>query len=131
MTTPADHLIWYIACAHHTSAFLQYIYHFKIAEAVPADGDVSYEVIALKRGLDKNQCGRVLRMVMTNDYFNEPRPGNVAHIAGSKLLLNQRVNDTIGYLMEEGFPAASRISETVDKFGATEERNQARWGVAH
>jgi 6-hydroxytryprostatin B O-methyltransferase len=131
MHAPTDHFFWRLACAHHTSACVQYIYHFKIAEAVPVDSDVSYVEIAQKTGLDENQCRRIIRMVMTNNYFHEPRPGYVAYTVGSKLLLNKNMNDSIGYLIEEGFPAASRISETVEKFGPSGERNQTPWNVAH
>ncbi len=129
--TPADHLIWYYGCAYHSSVSLQYIYHFRLAEAVPLDGEASYADIARLRGLDENKCKRILRMAMTSNYFHEPRPGFVAHTAGSALLLNPKVNDTVGYLMEETFPGAGRIGETMEKFGASEERNESPWNVAH
>ena len=131
MATPADHLIWYYGCGYHTSTCLQYIYHFQIASAVPVDGETSYEEIARIRGVDEGKCRRILRMAMTSNYFCEPKEGFVAHTAGSKLLLNQQVNDTVGYIMEETFPSAGRMSQTAEKFGSSQERNESCWNVAH
>ena len=131
MATPADHVIWYYGCGYHTSTCLQYLYHFQIAAAVPLEGETSYEAIARKRGLDENKCRRILRMAMTSNYFYEPRPGYVAHTAGSKLLLDPHINDTVGYIMDETFPSAGRIGATVEKFGTSEERNASCWNVAH
>ena len=131
MITPADHLIWNLGCSYHASAALQYIYHFKIAEAVAVDGETSYEEITAKTGLDEKKLRRVLRMAMTNRYFYEPKPGYVSHTVGSKLLLNPQIADTIGYVTEETFPGAGRIATTTERFGKSEERNASCWNTAH
>ncbi len=132
MATPVDHLVWYYGCCgYHTSACLQYIYHFQIASAVPLEGDISYGTIAQERGLDETKCRRVLRMAMTSNYFHESRPGYVAHTVGSKLLIDQHVNDTVGYIMEETFPAAGRLAAATEKFGKSQEKNKSSWNMAH
>ena len=90
---------------------------------------VSFTDVAAKAGVDEGQCTRILRMAMTHNYFHEPRAGWVGHTAGSKLLLVPHVRDLVGYLMEEGFVGAPRISETAEKFRGGQERNQAPWNV--
>ncbi|KAK4948208.1 hypothetical protein LTR66_014137 [Elasticomyces elasticus] len=127
--TPADHLIWNFACAHDSSACLQYVYRFRIADAVPVLGDISYADLAKKAGVDQGQCTRILRMIMTQNYFHEAKPGHVGHTAGSKLL--QTLKDTVGYVIEETFPSASSIGGTVKRYGASGERNETAWNVAH
>ena len=131
VTTPADHLFWNLACSHHTTACVQYIYHFRIAEAVPIGEEISYAEIARKAGVDEERCTRVLRMIMTNNVFHEPRAGYVSHTSASKLLLVPNMRDSIGYITEEGFVGSSRISATVEKFGASQERNAAPWNLGH
>jgi 6-hydroxytryprostatin B O-methyltransferase len=70
-------------------------------------------------------------MAMTNNYFHEPREGYVAHTAGSKLLLNPQLNDTVGYIMEESFPSAAQLANGLEMFGGSEERNASPWNLAH
>ena len=47
------------------------------------------------------------------------------------MLLLPNLRDTVGYLMEEGFVGASRLSETAEKFRGSEERNHAPWNVGY
>ena len=41
---------------HFSSACLQYIYHFGLAEHIPVDSDISYKELAARAGVDPNQC---------------------------------------------------------------------------
>ncbi len=45
------------------------------------------------------------------------------------MLLLPNLRDTVGYIMEEGFMGAARLSETAEKFKGSEERNHAPWNV--
>ena len=130
--TPSEVLCWSITTAHlYSSACLQYAYHFGLADAVPINSQISFTDLASKTGVDENQCTRILRMLMTQHVFHEPAPGYVSHTAISKLLANGGLSDTVGYLLEEGFIGASRISETAEKFRRSQERNHAPWNVGH
>jgi 6-hydroxytryprostatin B O-methyltransferase len=130
LDTPADNLFYYM-CQHFNSACLQYVYHFHIAVAVPLDDEVSFAEIAKKAGVNELQCTRILRTMITHNYFHESRPGYIRHTAGSKLLLNSNVKDSVGYLMEEGFLGAPKISAAFEKFGNSQERSHTPWNLAH
>ncbi|KAJ9657495.1 hypothetical protein H2198_004256 [Neophaeococcomyces mojaviensis] len=131
-STPAEVLFWNIACSHHHSgACLQYVYHFSLADAVPLKDQISFSDLANKTGVDERQCTRILRMLMTQHVFYEPVPGHVSHTAMSKLLTVPSLRDSIGYLLEEGFIGAGKISEAAEKYPGSQERNHAPWNVGH
>lgn len=131
-STPVETLLWTIATSHQqSSAVLQYVYHFGIAAAVPLNGHINFKDLADKVGVDESQCTRILRTLMTQYVFHEPSTGNVSHTAMSKLLTLPGLQDTIGYLLEESFIGAPRISETAEKYQGSEERNHTPWNVGH
>lgn len=115
---------------HLSSAAIQYLYHFRIAEFVPVEGKCAFQRVATKAGVDVSQCS-VLRAAMTSGYFQEPEIGYVAHTAGSKLFLNLDLKDAVGYVIEDTFPAASKLAEAVEKYPASQETNETAWNLAH
>lgn len=130
ITGPADHLFYYIT-QHLNAAAVQYLYHFRIPEAVPLDGKRTFQEVATTAGVDVGQCTRVLRMAITSGYFQEPTIGYVAHTAGSKLLLEPDLRDATGYITEESLPACGRIAEALFKWPRSEEMNETAWNLAH
>lgn len=132
VTTPSEVLMVTLVDAHlRASACMQYVYHFKIADAVPLNGSISYKDLADRAGVDETQCARILRTLMTEWCFIESTPGYVSHTSISKCMTVPNVRDCIGYLLEEGFVGASRIAETAERFKGSEERNHAPWNVGH
>ncbi|KAK5321117.1 hypothetical protein LTR93_006359 [Exophiala xenobiotica] len=125
-----DHFGSYITL-HLSSAAIQYLYHFRIAEFVPVEGKCTFQEVATKAGVDASQCSRVLRAAMTSGYFEEPEIGYVAHTAGSKLFLNPDLKDAVGYVIEDTFPAASKLAEAIEKYPASQETNETAWNLAH
>lgn len=129
-STPVETLMWNILTAHHhSSACLQYVYHFKIADAVPLKGSISYGDLADKAGVDESQCTRIVRMLITQHVFHEASAGYVSHTAISKLLTLPGVRDTVGYIVEESFIGAPHISETAERYRGSGERDQTAWNV--
>lgn len=132
VSSPSEYLARNIATAHLcSSTCLQYVYHFSIAEAVPPNGHINFKDLASKVNVAESQCTRILRMLMTQNVFIEKTPGNVSHTAMSKLLMNPRMRDTIGYLLEEGFVGAPHLTEAAERFEGSEERHHAPWNVGH
>lgn len=90
---------------------LQAIYRFSIAKSFPVDKDATYEEISKVCGLDEAVVRRIVRYAMTKYIFKESRPGFVAHTASSKVLAEMPIlNDWVGMVCEEMWPAASRVS---------------------
>ncbi|KAI9727413.1 MAG: hypothetical protein M1834_008419 [Cirrosporium novae-zelandiae] len=129
-TGPSEHLRW-LACHYHDMNSLRWIYHFKIAEAVPLDHEVSFAEVAAKAKVDEVQCRRIMRHAMTNNIFYEPKPGFVTHTAESSLLVRSpSLAAWVGYTCEDTFPASAKMVEATEKWGAGEEKNQTGWNLA-
>ncbi|GAD92073.1 hypothetical protein AN5415.2 [Paecilomyces variotii No. 5] len=130
LTGPAEYLRW-LSCRHHDMSTLQWIYHFKIAEAVPLDRAVTFAEIAKARSVDEDYLKRILRYAMTNRIFREPESGLVAHTSVSALLVRSKsLNDWVGYTCEETYPASAKLVEAYEKYGASQKPNEAAYGVA-
>lgn len=71
---------------------LQIIARSKIANIVPARGQVAFEDIAQQTGLSDTMTKRLLRHAMTMHIFREPVPGMVAHTTASKALQVDHLN---------------------------------------
>lgn len=82
------------------------IYHFKIGDYVPVNGDTTFEEVAEKAGMALRDFQMVVRYAMTNFIFHEPRPGIIAHTAASRVLKENRlIASMMGMFTNEIFPA--------------------------
>ncbi|KAI9695583.1 MAG: hypothetical protein M1820_008508 [Bogoriella megaspora] len=88
LATGHQNLLWLFCSSWTNFAALQWISHYKVADAIPVDKFVSYAEIAKTTNLDESLLRRFLRLLMTNDVFCEPRPGVVAHTAQSTMLVS-------------------------------------------
>ena len=128
-TGPTEAMKWFSGQAHDFST-LQYIYRFRLAEAVPLHETISFVDLAKKAGVDEAQCRRIVRYAITNGLFEEPREGYVAHTGKSVLLRDPFMRDMIGYTTESSFPAATKQVAAIEKYGASEETNQTAWTLS-
>ncbi|OKL59534.1 hypothetical protein UA08_04988 [Talaromyces atroroseus] len=99
---------------------------------VPASGDISYTELATLLGFDEILLRRMLRVAMMNRLFIEtPSGDHVRHSAASRILHQERAAmDTCGFFLEEMFPAATRMVETMKKYPASGEPNETAFNVA-
>ena len=82
---------------------LQAIYRFEIASKIPIHGEVSFEELALKCGLNEIHLRRFLRFAMVwHRVFQEPRKRFVTHTAASrKPLQDPLARAGLGYMFDE------------------------------
>ncbi|KIW93077.1 uncharacterized protein Z519_05682 [Cladophialophora bantiana CBS 173.52] len=129
-TGPSEHIRW-LSCNYHDCSSLRWIYHFRIAEFVPLDGEKSFSDVAKDANVDEARLKRVLRQAMTNKIFCEPRVGFVAHTAASSALVrDQGTLNWVGYTLGESFPASTKVVEATEKWGPSEEKNHCGWNIA-
>ncbi|PCH05686.1 O-methyltransferase, family 2 [Penicillium occitanis (nom. inval.)] len=127
---PAEYLRWF-SCGHHDMSSLRWIYHFKIAEAVPLDRPISYAQLAKERSVDEDLLKRILRHAMTNRIFYEPESGLVAHTCVSALLVRSKsLNDWIGYTLEETYPSSAKLVEVHEKHGNSQKPSESAYSIA-
>lgn len=60
-------------------AAFQIALDFDFFTLVPSEGDISLEDLASKAKLDKDRTGRVIRLLITQRFFEENRPGFFSH----------------------------------------------------
>jgi hypothetical protein len=92
---PARFYRYYLVTGYELAAF-QIALDFDFFHLVPAAGDddgngagqqdVALDELARQAGLDLDRTGRVMRMLITQRIFCEPRPGHFAHNAFSVAL---------------------------------------------
>jgi 6-hydroxytryprostatin B O-methyltransferase len=112
-------------------ATLRWISHFKIAEHVPSNRNISYADLAAAASVPEDQLKRVLRYTMLNGYFVEPAPGEVAHSAMSLLLAGSPpIKDYVGHAIEFSYPVSTKMVEMTKSFKGSEAKNETAFNVA-
>lgn len=74
------HLVHYDIAAYQAALELQFFRH------VPLDGKISLSDLAHKVGMDEDRCGRIIRLLATQNIFNEVEKDVFEHTAGSALI---------------------------------------------
>ncbi|KAI9839066.1 MAG: hypothetical protein M1838_004401 [Thelocarpon superellum] len=97
-------------------AALAVVSHYRLAEYVPASGSISFLAVATAAKMDLDRVTRILRLLMTEWVFTEPRESYVAHTATSKLLLHPLASAWVGHNMSDILPAVPKMIETFDKY---------------
>lgn len=112
------------------AACWHFIYHFKIPQAVPLDGRISYMELAAKCNVNEAQLRRMLRLGMTIHLFHEPEPGYIAHTADTRALATDDVMfEMCGFTVEEPCAASFDIVAAMEKWPGAQELNQTAWNL--
>ena len=82
---PRKHLRTFLRLGYDLAAY-QVALEFEFFTLVPANGDISLVNLAQKAGLDVDRVSRVVRMLITNRFFQESSPGVISHSSSSYVL---------------------------------------------
>ncbi|KAI9729538.1 MAG: hypothetical protein M1834_006734 [Cirrosporium novae-zelandiae] len=127
---PTEQMRW-LAWSHNNSLSLRAMYNFKIANSFPIDAEASYAEIASATGVDEVNVRRLIRHAMTNHIFKESRPGYVAHTIQSRLLAESgKMQDWVGFCVEDMWPAAQKTVDAMRKHPASQEPSEAGFPAA-
>ena len=104
---------------------------FRLAEAVPLTGSVTFAEVASKSGLDEALVTRLLRHGMIYHVFYEPVLGKVAHtVSSTALYKSDSVKDWLDMTFEEWGPASVKAVDAMQKFPGSQEQNETGFGLA-
>jgi hypothetical protein len=70
---------------------------------MPIEGSISYKELSAVSSMPESQLRRLLRNAMANRIFREPENEQVAHSAGSRLLVEDRRMDSWVYFLTDHF----------------------------
>ncbi|KAF1985436.1 S-adenosyl-L-methionine-dependent methyltransferase [Aulographum hederae CBS 113979] len=111
---------------------LEVLYHFRIPQAVPLEGSISYGELAEKCNADAVQLMRVLHLAMTNHLFWEPKKGFIAHTADSRLLAtDEAAFNSVGMSISENQPALHSLAKAMKRWPGSQEPNQTAHALAN
>ncbi|KAF4215284.1 hypothetical protein CNMCM8980_010362 [Aspergillus fumigatiaffinis] len=117
---------------------LQAIWTFRVAEAVPLTGLISYEEVTKKcqqlSGIyvPLFNLRRLVRHAITNRFFCEPELGFIAHNRASQLLLeDETINAWVGLFCNDMWPAFASTITAMKKWPGSEEPNETGVNVAY
>lgn len=128
---PKDYLRSHTRCFNDLST-MAYICHFKIPEAIPLVGSVTYEQVAQACDVDEAQLRRILRYAVTNHFFQEISLDEVAHTAYSALLVTDKAERAIvEFECFDVFPAATKLVHACEKWPGAEEPDHSAWSLAN
>ncbi|KAI1448539.1 sterigmatocystin 8-O-methyltransferase [Annulohypoxylon stygium] len=118
-------------CATTNMVGIDAISRFGFADVVPIGGRVSFGEIAKATGLDEPLVRRLLRHAMARHIFYEPEPGMVAHTKMSKYFVEPSMKDFLGFGAREGWPAATRMLDAIQKWPSSEETNHTGFSLVN
>ncbi|KAF2972797.1 hypothetical protein GQX73_g809 [Xylaria multiplex] len=96
---------------------LRWIYHFRIPYYIPLDGTATYDELAHATGTSKDLLRRVLRLVMTSRFFDEPQCEVVAHSPLSRQMVSDdNFAHWVRYLSTKIVPVAAKQVEATEKW---------------
>ncbi|KAI0173479.1 sterigmatocystin 8-O-methyltransferase [Hypoxylon sp. FL1284] len=104
---------------------------FNIVDMIPPGGQISYEEISKKSGLNEVLVKRLVRHAMTLRVLREPEPGMVAHTKISKFMTIPYINAWVSLGAREGWPAATKMVDAIEKWPSSEEPNQTGFSLVN
>ncbi|KAL4915048.1 hypothetical protein BDW62DRAFT_219692 [Aspergillus aurantiobrunneus] len=117
---------------------LQALWTFRVAEAVPLDGLISYEQVTRKcqelSGVDVPlfNLQRLIRHAITNRFFCEPNLGFITHTRASRLLLeDETINAWVGLFSNDMWPAFASTVTAMKTWPGSEEANETGVNIAY
>ncbi|KAL9051499.1 MAG: hypothetical protein Q9162_005972 [Coniocarpon cinnabarinum] len=97
---------------------LRIIWQYKLASAIPLDGDATYDHIAAVSGLSRSLVVRTIRAAVPLNVFNAPAADKVCHTAISRLLaVDEGYYSAIGLQVEDIGPTSIRLIQAWEQFG--------------
>jgi hypothetical protein len=82
---------------------------YHIPKLIPANGQVTFDEISEKTGLQKSVVRRILRHAMSMRIFREPEPEVVAHSKISKILTIPYISAWAQFEARDTWPATTRV----------------------
>jgi hypothetical protein len=111
---------------------LQAMHEFKVPEAVPLKGSISYQELADKVDVPMLNLRRLIRHAMTNHIFHEPEKGLVAHTRTSRLLLeDEHLKNWVGFVTNDLWLPIAQVVKAMKKWPGSGESNETSVNLAY
>ncbi|KAH7376879.1 S-adenosyl-L-methionine-dependent methyltransferase [Plectosphaerella cucumerina] len=123
---PTDTIKWRTMVDHTFTASLQAIYRFKIAQAVPLEGEITIADLSKATGLAEVDVARIMRCAAVHRVFQEKTVGSFSHTATSALLAQDKgMQALLGHMTDGAFPAAAKMCDFLEKYPGSQEPGES------
>lgn len=131
-------LTWSHAIQCTNTLSLRAMWEFKVAQAVPLEGSISYEELTAKvETLNNNlpigvlNLRRLVRHAITNRVFCEPKKNQVAHTRTSRLLLeDEPLSNWVGFCTYDMWLPLVHVTDAMKKWPASDEPTETSVNLA-
>jgi hypothetical protein len=105
---------------------LHFIHTYKIGYELKWGERTSFKDIVKQSNLDVGDTQRMMRLAMTEHFFDEPENGVVMHTAASyELARNPLLSAWVGLTTQENWPPMLKLAESLGKHPGSEEPLEA------
>lgn len=111
---------------------LQGITRWGLAQAVPIEGEATFEELAIKSKIGEPHMRRMLRLAIAQGIFREPHPGVLAHTAASRVIAeDESLRQWISWCMGEAWTSAYHTCPALEKWPGSGEPAETGFVLAH
>ncbi|KUI73939.1 Sterigmatocystin 8-O-methyltransferase [Cytospora mali] len=128
---PTSYLYFNTVLSPSWTAIFNVLYRYRIAQHVPVDGAVTFDVLAARCGLDESDVRRIVRAAISLRIFEEDDQGFVTHNAISRALTATLTHDGLGFFTEEYMPAALKLPEALRRFPGSDRAGESAVALAN
>ncbi|KAH8732614.1 O-methyltransferase-domain-containing protein [Phaeosphaeriaceae sp. PMI808] len=110
---------------------IQAVCRYHIPDMIPPGGQISFDEISQKTGLEKAAVRRLLHNAMSMRILREPEPEMVAHTNVSKFLTIPYINGWVDFESRETWTASTKIVDAIEKWPNSQEISQTGFALAN
>jgi hypothetical protein len=105
---------------------IQAVNRWNVAEHLPRNAELSYEVLAHKCNVPEAVFIPILRQAISQHVFKESQPGFVAHTAASRALLEGTgIKSFVSIATDDMWPSAAHMLDAMEKWNHSQASNHA------
>ncbi|KAL8243605.1 hypothetical protein R6Q59_009863 [Mikania micrantha] len=103
----------------------------QILACIPLEGSIPLDDVAELASVPASQLSRVVRIVATVGFLEEPEPGQIAHTAlSSQFVVDLSLFDSISFLLTTVVPCSMQMSTLTQRYGNAFPTNDSAYCIA-
>ena len=112
-------------------ASLRWLAEFQILACIPLEVSVPIKDVSDLAGVPEGHLCRVIRLMATCGFLEEPKPSLVTHTPlSAQFASDQSLVDAVIFMAESATPAALQMASATHRFGATLNPTESAYNVA-
>ncbi|KAI9742750.1 MAG: hypothetical protein M1818_003479 [Claussenomyces sp. TS43310] len=132
VTGPRRWLMGSIMNSHDGLSTLRAVSHFKIAQAIPVEGSIPIADLAAVIKLPEQPLMRILRQLIPQMLFTEPKKGHFGHsIVSVEIARDPLLQAWVSHNVDELYVSGTKFVEMMEKWGDSGEPTETAFNLAY